>query len=205
MRKSIAIDLDSTLNNLDEVWIAEYNRRWNDNLTREDMKSWDTHQWVKPECGKQIYDILAEPGFFRRLGIKPHAQEVVAWLVEHYDVYIATAYHPDTCVDKVEWVKEHLPMIDPRNVIFINPKYLLNTDYLIDDGPHNIEAFKQQAIVMDGAWNRHLGDQYPRVYNWLDVKAYFEEERKRERRVLLQEIAKRVMDRYGNTLRRLND
>lgn len=52
---SIAVDLDSTLNNFDVVWINDYNKIYNDNLTIEDMISWNAHEYVK--CDKKVYDI----------------------------------------------------------------------------------------------------------------------------------------------------
>lgn len=170
-RKSIAIDLDSTLNTLDEDWTAELSKRYNCHLTRANMKSWDVNTW-KPEGCENAFEPLSEPGWFRNLGVQPKSQEVVQWLSEHYDLYIATAYHPDSCVDKTEWVKEHFPMIDPKNIIFINPKYLLNTDYLIDDGPHNIENFKQTGVLVDAPWNQEL-DHPIRLNNWYAIKLFF--------------------------------
>lgn len=176
MKKSIAVDLDSTLNTLDEDWTRELSKRYNCHLTRDDMKDWNADSWKPPGC-EDVFEPLKEPGWFDTLGIQPHSQEVIAWLCEHYDVYIATAYHPNTCVDKTNWIKRHFPMIDDRHIIFINPKYLLNTDYLIDDGPHNITAFKQQGVLIDAPWNQKLGSEYPRFTDWLQIKEYFEKER----------------------------
>lgn len=172
-KKRIAIDLDSTLNNLDDVWTEVISQDYSCTLTRADMKSWDASTWA-PEGCEDIFEPLKRPGWFRHLGVQPHAQEVVEWLSQHYEIFIATAYHPSTCVDKTEWIKEHFPMIDEKHIIFINPKYLLNTDYLIDDGPHNIEAFPQTGVLVDAPWNEHLGDDYPRMKDWLEIKEFFE-------------------------------
>lgn len=174
-KKTIAIDLDSTLNNLDDVWTEIVSRDYNCTLTRADMKNWDSSTWCPPGC-EDIFYPLREPGFFDSLGVQPHAQDVVAYLAEHYELFIATAYHPNTCIDKTNWIKRHFPMINDKHIIFINPKNLLNTDYLIDDGPHNIEGFKQTGLLIDAPWNEHLGDHYPRFMNWLQIKVFFESE-----------------------------
>jgi 5'-nucleotidase len=176
---SIAVDLDSTLNNLDEVWILQdYNKLYNDNLTAEDMVRWETHTYVKPECGKKIYDILAQPGYFKNLGIKDQwTMQTFDWLYAHFDVYIVSSCHPDSVADKIAWMKEHFPQFDEKKFIACHHKGLINTDYLIDDGPHNIEAFKQKGILIDAAYNRHLDEKeygFTRVKNWRDIRWYFE-------------------------------
>lgn len=178
-KKKLGIDLDTTLNNLNEVWLKRYNEDYNDNLT--EWKGWDIHNYIKSECGYKIYDYLKEPGFFYNLQIRENSNEVVDFLIEHFDVYIASAYVAEACLDKVNWILKYLPNIKKENIIFINDKSLLKFDFLIDDGPHNIETFSplKEAIVYDMPYNRYLEyDEfrpYPRVKNWLDIKQLFEE------------------------------
>lgn len=172
MRKSIAIDLDSTLNDLDDKWTEAISKDFGVNLTREDMKSWNADTW-KPEGCENIFEPLSRPGWFRNLGVQPHAQEVTKFLSRHFDLYIATAFHPDSVRDKYDWVGEHFPHIDQKNIIFINPKHVLNTHYLIDDGPHNIEAFKQTGVLIDAPWNQNLGNKYKRFTSWLEIEEFF--------------------------------
>jgi 5'-nucleotidase len=177
MRKKIGIDLDTTLNNLEEVWLERYNKDYNDNLTPEDMIDWDVTKYVKPECGTKMFQYLWEPGFFRNLSIKPHAREVCEFLNQYYDLYIVTACHPKAVLDKWEWVQEHLPFMDYRHFIPLTDKSLIQMDYLIDDGPHNIEAFKNGVpIVIDMPYNRHLGYRYIRCRDWVDVLMFFAKE-----------------------------
>jgi 5'(3')-deoxyribonucleotidase len=195
--KRIAVDLDSTLNLLDDEWTATLSREFNYKVTRDDMKNWDATTWAPPGC-TDVFEPLTRPGFFRNLGIQPHAKEVMQFLSEHYELFIATAYDPLNCVEKVEWVKHHLPMVDAKNVIFINPKYLLNTDYLIDDGGHNVEPFQQKAILFDAPWNQYIGDRFPRVKNWLEIKSYFEEQ------LFLDDVVKKVLVQNDGVPRKLH-
>lgn len=173
---SIAVDLDSTLNNLDEVWILQdYNRMYNDNLTAEDLITWWTHEYVKPECGKKVYDIVEQPGYFRNLGIKDKwTVDGFKLLCDNFDVFIVSSCNPHTVVDKVDWIKEHLPFFNIENFVACHPKFIINCDYLIDDGPHNIESYRQKSILLDKAYNRNIksGD-YIRVDNWKDIIDYF--------------------------------
>ena len=52
---TILVDMDSIAADLQEKWYGAYNKRYNDTITVDDILSWDTHKYVKPECGKKIY------------------------------------------------------------------------------------------------------------------------------------------------------
>lgn len=173
MRESVGIDLDTTLNCVEDKWIDMYNKEYNDNLTPADITSWEIEKYVK--CGKDIFKYIYTPGFFRDLAIKPHAQEVVKWLCDNYDVYIISAAHYDVCGDKGAWLNEYFPFIPYQNIIFCTNKSLFHTDYLIDDGAHNIETFTGKGLLFDAHHNQNE-ERFTRLKGWLEVKKYFEEE-----------------------------
>jgi 5'-nucleotidase len=180
MKKKIGIDCDDVLNCLVEKWLQDYNIEYNDNLQKEDIKSWDIVSYTKPECGDKIYKFLGQPNFFRNLDIKPNAQEVTKWLSEFYDLYIVTAYDRRACKDKAEWIMEHFPHIPEKNIIFCNHKGLLKLDYLIDDGFHNIVDFYKTnpygtGIIFDEPWNRDIENKeaYHRAEDWLIIQDGF--------------------------------
>lgn len=179
IRPKVGLDLDSCLNNLEVRWLELYNHDYKDNLTPADLLTWNTYEHVKPECGKKIYDYLLYPHLFRDLKPKPFTQEVVKWLIQYVDLYIVTAYHWQTCKDKVLFLQEHFPCIPVENVIFLNNKGLINLDYLVDDGPHNAEAFTGISVLMDMPYNQYLGDKYYRANDYSDVKNFFVKEFKR--------------------------
>lgn len=172
----IGIDLDVTLNNLNHVWVSRYNKDYNDNL--EYFKEWKVENCVKKECGKKIFDYLKEPGFFYNLDIQPNAKEVVNFLSEKYELFIVTAYQPETCLDKANWVEKYGLNIKRENIIFINNKGLLKLDYLIDDGIHNFESFTGKGLLFSDRQN----EKYPlfpnmvRVNGWNNIKKYFQNE-----------------------------
>jgi 5'-nucleotidase len=176
MKKTIGIDLDSCLNDLETQWIlTQYNKEYNDNVKLEDMVRWDVTTYIKPECGKKIYEFLLRPNFFLNLNPKEYSQMITKKLSEKYDIYVITAYTPSTVVDKVEWIKKYFPHIDTDKVIFCNYKGIIKTDFLIDDGSHNILDYYNNGgknpIVYDRPWNRDLLDKFMRAYDWCDVGA----------------------------------
>ena len=91
---------------------------------------------------------------------------------------MASAYVPEACFDKAEWLKEHFPFINQRNIIFINDKGWLRFPCIIDDGLHNLVDFDKK-IVMDRPWNRKsyeyqssVSDKFCiRCKDWRDVAA----------------------------------
>lgn len=174
-KPTIGIDLDSTLNNLEEEWILHtYNEEYGDNLKEEDMHCWEVERYAKKAKPEDIYSILLRPHFFYNLRPKDCAREVTEKLSKDHELFIVTAYSPTTVVDKVDWVKKYFPHINPKNIIFCNSKGLIKTDYLIDDGGHNILDYHNNGgknpIVFDRPWNRHLPNTFKRATGWLQVE-----------------------------------
>lgn len=49
--RTIALDVDGVLLDIDTPWREKYNRLYGDNVV------WDIHTLVKPECGLKYYDL----------------------------------------------------------------------------------------------------------------------------------------------------
>lgn len=165
----IGIDLDCVLNNLNHKWIEAYNQAYNDNLSIEDIKSWDIIQYVKPECGVKIYE-LVDDKLLKQLTPLPYAVEVTKELIKEHDLYIITATEYSNVKAKAEWVNKFYPHIGVDKMVIIRHKHLIDVDLLIDDAPHNILSFPRKTIVMDYAWNRNLSEAYLRAHDWKEVK-----------------------------------
>ena len=167
----IAVDLDGVLNNLNEVWLNRYNKDYNDNLTLNDWKSWDISKLVKPECGYKFLGYLREPGFFssKSLSPIPFAQEVTQRLLRYYDIKVVTAYIPEACYDKCEFINTYYPWIGSDNVVFCNDKSIINAEWLIDDGPHNHDTFRGRGIVFDYEYSKNTHPELYHVTSWIQT------------------------------------
>lgn len=171
--KTIALDLNDTLDTLVVNWINRYNELYNDTLNVESIKGWDICNYTK--CGSAIYDILDEPGFFTTLGVRSGSQSVVRWLSHYYSLIVVTAYRPsatDEIPSKIKWLNKHFSFIPDDSIIFCNSKYNIKADYLLDDGIHNLESFDGTPLLMDMPHNRHTR-KFVRMNNWDDVFRYF--------------------------------
>jgi len=172
----IGIDMDSVLNNLEEVWLNSYNEIYKDSLKLSDITEWSWHKVVKKECGEKIYDLLKVPSLFQYLSVKKNAIEVVSKLIrKNYDIYVVSASYPENILDKAKWLRKHFPFIDEDKYCFMNHKELLSSlDFLIDDGPHNIEKFPNKIIAFDAPYNQKINRQdVIRVKNWDEIGSYF--------------------------------
>nr|WP_263326346.1 5'(3')-deoxyribonucleotidase [Neobacillus sp. Marseille-Q6967] len=171
--KTLLIDMDSVICDLMSEWHQRYNQDYNDTLTVERLKCWNSDRYVKPECGMKIYDYLKEPGLFLGLRPLPHAIEVLERLHVKYDILIVTSSITTAFVEKEQWVEQHLPFLGKRNLIFSHRKDMVVGDLLFDDAPHNLLDFTSTgriAVAMDYPYNKDVN--VPRVKNWLEFEEF---------------------------------
>jgi 5'-nucleotidase len=175
--KTLLIDMDSVICDLMSEWHARYNNDYNDNLTVDRLKCWNSEKYVKPECGMKIYDYLKAPGLFTRLEPLPNAVEVLERLHNTYDILIVTSSVSNAFAEKEMWVEKYLPFIGKYNLIFSHRKDMIVGDLLFDDAPHNLKEFsstKRLAVAMDYPYNKDIN--VPRVKNWLEFEELLKKE-----------------------------
>jgi 5'-nucleotidase len=149
----ILCDMDSIVVDLMGPWLARYNEKFGKSVKLADVDHWDFMS--TPD----YYTILNEPGFFRHLPALPGALEGVEKLLSAgHNVVLVTASGPDPASDKIAWMRQYAPCFKNRMIITEAKtlKAAIGGDVLIDDGPHNMEAFKQR-------WPKSLvvGIEYP--------------------------------------------
>lgn len=140
----ILCDLDSTVVDLFGSWLQKYNDLYKQNMTPADVKSFDIHKHVIPECGEKIYDLLDEQFF---LDVKPYegAVEALKELSEHHRIHIVTAFSTDkpyTAAAKTQWVRKNLPFVHKRFITLSSQKHMIHGDVLIDDRPDTAKAVR---------------------------------------------------------------
>ncbi|RAS71882.1 5' nucleotidase, NT5C type [Priestia endophytica] len=173
--KTLLIDMDSVLCDLMTDWHKRYNEDYNDNLSVDRLLCWDSAKYVKKECGNKIYDYLDEEGLFLNLKPLPNAIEVLQRLHKHYNIFIVTTSHTYAYTEKELWVRNHIPFIGAKKIIFTHQKNQVKGDLLFDDAPHNLEAFKdagRQVVAMDYPYNRNIN--VPRVKSWLEFEDFLQ-------------------------------
>lgn len=178
-RKSIAIDMDGVIADVETQFINWYERDFGIRVRKEDLLG-------KPE-GEAFPDQQAlksfcfTPGFFSSLPVMVGAQEIVNSLTQHYDVYIVSAAmeFPLSLYEKYQWLQKHFSFISWKNIIFCGDKSIIGTDYLIDDHLKNLDFCCGKPIMYTASHNYHY-NHHLRVNNWKEVSSFFEKEITRE-------------------------
>ena len=188
----IGVDCDDVVINLVPNWLYFYNEHYKDNLKVDDIQDWDISRYVKPECGKKIYEYIhpdTSKSFLKRFNIYDFCDPVKNSLMSiqelrnmGYRVIFVTA--SNRLDAKYNWLEHHGFLDNRANFVHAFDKNLINMDYLIDDRWENITSFanrknnNKKGILFNQPWNLKYNDNYNnydyiRVNNWTDVVKYF--------------------------------
>lgn len=174
----ILLDMDGVLADCLGYWLGLLNRYHGLDLKPTDITEWDTHRFCKDVPESVVYGYLSQPGFFRHLQPVEGAIDGVNYLIsEGHEVVIVTSCPREYGEsDKRQWLKSHIPKLDPKNFISAHRKDLIQGDILLDDGVHNLEAWRDAnikglAVCFDQPYNRsYIG---ARSYDWKDFLRMF--------------------------------
>jgi 5'-nucleotidase len=165
----IGVDVDGVVADLHPEWLRRYNVDYDDNLTSADITAWNTHEFVKPECGKKIYSYLSRADLYDRVEPVFGAQYGVSRLRHAgFQPVFVTSNVKGMTDPKWKWLEKFDFLKSQSELVVMHDKSLLNAGILIDDGAHNIKAFRgAQPLLFDAPWNRN--ESLPRVCGWSEV------------------------------------
>lgn len=174
MKKRIAIDMDEVMADVETKYLKLFEQETGRSLAKEDYWGKKIHQ-VKG--GEDLRRHVFKKGFFADLGVIKDSQEVIKWLMEHYDVFITTAAMEfrESLTEKRDWLEEHFPFIHWRNMVLCGDKSIIRAAYMIDDHVKNLKTFQGKGLLYTASHNA-LETAYTRVDNWQEVRTFFEQE-----------------------------
>jgi 5'(3')-deoxyribonucleotidase len=155
----LLIDMDGCVVNILAGWLKMYNDEYGDELEPEDVRRYEMHKVVKPECGKNIYKYLLEPGFFRNAIPYKHARATLNALhLMKHELVFCTLVPPESPLatyEKWEWLKEHVfEMNKTEHTMITTPrKDLIKGDLLLDDRPDTLNGYPGRAVCMGRPYN----------------------------------------------------
>jgi len=172
----VGLDVDDVLLNLVDHWLGLYNKKYHDALIREDITSWKFSQHTVPACGEKIYDFLT-PDIYKEVRPFWFASHFVTALrnMGHTPVFVSSCGPtggPDEAIiaeAKIDCLRRHYIARNGDEFIPGREKDDAPVDILLDDGLHNVKAFKGAAIVYDQPWNRDDPDNHPRAHNYVEA------------------------------------
>ena len=177
--KSIAIDMDNLIADVESQYIDWYERDYGVRIDRQQLLG-------KPELDAfpdktAVRKFLFTPGFFRTVRVIPGAKEAVQQLMQQYRVYIVSAAmeFPQSLPEKYQWLQEHFPFITWRHIIFCGDKSIIGTDYMIDDHVKNLDYCSGKGLLFSAAHNCNI-NHHVRLNNWQEVLAWFKTEARNE-------------------------
>ncbi len=158
--------------------LRRYNQDFGTSITKADLHGKWLWQAIPPEHHDQLVAYLREPEFFANLPLMPDAQRVLEKMSCDHEVFIASAAMeiPTSFTAKFHWLGEHFSFIQPSRIVFCGDKSILRADFLIDDNPRQLRAFRGEGLLFSAPHNRHE-TTWRRMNNWLDVERFFHDAR----------------------------
>ncbi len=154
--------------------LRRYNQDFKTSVTKADLQGKWLWQAIPEEHHGQLAAYLSEPDFFADLPLMPDVHRVLETLAQDHEIFIASAAMevPTSFTAKFNWIARHFTFIRPANIVFCGDKSILNADFLIDDNPRQLRAFRGQGLLFSAAHNRKA-TEWPRMDSWPDVERYF--------------------------------
>lgn len=166
---TLLIDMDGVCAEVHNYWLNLYNSDYDDDLTQEQIISWDLHKYVKEDCGLKIYEYLKEPGFFLGAPVVPGCAKSLRTLKNAgLNIILVTATpnnSPTAHYEKIKWVERNLPFLNTKNFISTSRKDLVMGDLLLDDAVHNLDSFTGIPCAFRRPWNQRKNYRFS-VNSW---------------------------------------
>ncbi|MBZ9729372.1 5'(3')-deoxyribonucleotidase [Salegentibacter sp. JZCK2] len=168
MKKSIAIDMDGVLADVEAHFISWYERDYGEKFSKQDLKG-KSEENAFPKKG-MVKKFASTEIFFRTVPVMDGAVEAVKKLQENYEIYIVSAAmeFPQSLVEKRAWLEEHFPFIHWKNIVFCGDKSIIDTDIMLDDHLKNLDYFKGETIMFSAFHNVNFNN-HKRAENWQKV------------------------------------
>lgn len=111
MKKSIAIDMDGVLADIEAHFIMWYERDFGEKFNKKDLLG-KTEEKAFPRKG-MIKKFASTENFFKTVPVMDGAIEAVKVLQENYKIHIVSAAmeFPQSLVEKRSWLNGHFPSI----------------------------------------------------------------------------------------------
>jgi 5'(3')-deoxyribonucleotidase len=169
MMPSVLLDVDGVCADFVEATREALGGTW----SLSDVTTWDFSSIVgfDPQAAGRVWRAY---GFCAGIPLTPGAYEGVRALMQIADVTFCTSPMAGSrywMYERAAWLARHFP---PAEVIFAHDKSKVHGDYLIDDRPKHLRAWRWgKAICWDAPDNRiYWWGQ--RVHDWDELVSYIE-------------------------------
>jgi len=143
---TILVKIDNIAADMYGPVLHRYNQDYADSLHPWALRKYALHECVKPECGAQVYNYLADG--IADMPEMPGARAALQqWVQDGHDLYLLAAPSTERDYDplipaRIAWAAKHLPFI-PRDHVVVAPPHMLWADVLIHDSPDVARRYRQ--------------------------------------------------------------
>lgn len=167
----IAIDVDNTLNNLQEAVNVVFNERYGTKYTMNDFTEYSIENVLSVKEAMAMKEMYGEDGIYDHVKPLAGSQDGIKKLInDGHKVYLVTAALPSNYYEKVEWIKHFFPFVNDDHIISMKHKHLFKCDVMFEDNMRNLLAgVSYHRVCMDQPWNRNGKDyvyDIHRCSNW---------------------------------------
>lgn len=175
-KKTIVIDLDSTIINTSKTIINLYNKINPDNkIEYIEDHNWNFEPMIKTkEELNELFKLFDNEHFYNEVIFKENALEVVHDLCENYRVIICTKHNESRKPITSKFIKQMFPKAELRFVDSFSDKGKIECDVVIDDKPESLNSFDDTVLKIcfgDYAWNKSWDSV--KMVSWLEIKEFF--------------------------------
>ena len=174
MQKIILIDVDDVTLPLGPQWLAAYNRDWNDNIQFEDISDWNWMNFIKPECGRDIYKYLEDGQLYENIQPIPGAAAGVIQFREWgFRPVFVTSMSPEygnvgSLAPKYDALVRLGFIESADDYVACRDKTLVRGEILIDDRYDNYLASPYRSILKTQPWNKKYKVER-RADTWIEI------------------------------------
>ena len=170
----IAIDIDCTVNNLQEAVVNLFNERHGTSYTLDDFTEYNVENILPVKEAITMKEMYADKNIYNFVRPIDGAQDGVQKLMnDGHQVYFLTDAVPKNYYEKIQWVHHFFPFVDEAHIVSMKHKNLFRCDVMIEDNVQNlISGVHYERICLDYAWNRKIYDHVygiHRCFNWNDI------------------------------------
>lgn len=170
----IAVDVDDTICNLQEVVVDLFNKRFGSHYTLENFTEYDIMNVLPTQDAIVMKDIYGESGLYNKVKPMPGAQDTLEKLINlGHQVYLVTAAIPKTYGEKVTFIKRFFPYIDDSHIVAMKHKHMFRADIMIEDNLQALLAGQHyHRILVNRPWNQSSKDWVygiNRCNNWSEI------------------------------------
>lgn len=170
----LCVDLDNTLNNLQEVVINAFNNMYNASYTMNHIKTYNISECLPKEDAINMTELYYKHGLYDMVMPLTGAQNILQKIKNMgHEIYIVTHSVPSIFEEKVNWIKYYFPFIDESHIVSMQNKWMMKCDVMIEDNLDNLlGGHHYERILLDYPWNKGAHDEIYgiyRAYNWNDI------------------------------------